>query len=142
MHSKCPIKLHVPSFKLSGVLTQRESSYSSGMYLRPKSFPNSNSLEGKIYFYIYKTHQQPSFSLKILKLIVNSQQTNQSWVHVFFSTILFYPKSYSLYKKSCASLACIGTNTTKDMVPYFFLLWSILKHWVLLQQSHTNKPKL
>ena len=40
--------------------------------------------------------RQPTFSPKILGLAMNHQQTSQGQSHVFFSTILFYSKSYSI----------------------------------------------
>jgi hypothetical protein len=40
--------------------------------------------------------QKLSLSPKILGLAVDPQQTNQGRLHVFFSVILFYPKSYPL----------------------------------------------
>ena len=40
--------------------------------------------------------RQPSFDPKILGSIMDPQQINQGQPSVFFSTILFYLKSYSL----------------------------------------------
>lgn len=40
--------------------------------------------------------RQPTFSSKILGLAMNHQQTSQGQSNVFFSTILFYSKSYSI----------------------------------------------